>query len=92
MVAEKGKSGIFRSLVQHGRTYLKLLFDPQTPWHVKALMLAAAAYVISPVDLIPDWILGFGILDDLTVGTLLAGIALRLLDRDLKRKSDKTRL
>ena len=37
------------------------------------------AYIISPVDLIPDWILGFGQLDD--IGIL--GLSLYFLEKDL---------
>jgi uncharacterized membrane protein YkvA (DUF1232 family) len=29
--------------------------------------LVAGAYVISPIDLVPDFLLGFGQMDDLTV-------------------------
>ena len=43
-------------------------------WSLRRLLaiLAAAAYVISPVDLVPDFIPGFGWLDDLfVVGVLI---------------------
>jgi hypothetical protein len=30
--------------------------DPRTPWYAKAVALAVAAYAISPIDLIPDFI------------------------------------
>jgi uncharacterized membrane protein YkvA (DUF1232 family) len=39
--------------------------DPATPWYVKALALAVAAYAFSPIDLIPDFIPVLGYLDDL---------------------------
>ncbi|WP_408611834.1 YkvA family protein [Falsiroseomonas oryzae] len=38
---------------------------PGTPWHAKALALAVAAYALSPIDLIPDFIPVLGYLDDL---------------------------
>lgn len=41
--------------------------DPQTPARVKAVLLAALAYFIIPIDLIPDFILGFGFGDDASV-------------------------
>ncbi|MGQ0588519.1 MAG: YkvA family protein [Sphingosinicella sp.] len=38
--------------------------DPRTPWHARALGLLVAAYALSPIDLIPDFIPVFGLLDD----------------------------
>lgn len=42
-------------------------FDDDTPMRVKGVLLAALAYFILPVDVIPDFILGLGFTDDLTV-------------------------
>ncbi len=45
-----------------------------TPWAVRLLALAVAAYALSPIDLIPDFIPVLGYLDDLLllpVGLLL---------------------
>jgi uncharacterized membrane protein YkvA (DUF1232 family) len=39
--------------------------DPNTPWYVKVLATAVAAYAFSPIDLIPDFIPVIGYLDDL---------------------------
>ncbi len=48
--------------------------DPRVPWYAKALAIAVAAYVLSPIDLIPDFIPVLGYLDDLII--VPAGIAL----------------
>ncbi len=42
-------------------------FDPATPFRTKAMLLAALAYFIMPIDVVPDFILGFGFTDDMTV-------------------------
>ena len=39
--------------------------DPRVPWYAKALAVAVAAYALSPIDLIPDFIPVLGYLDDL---------------------------
>jgi len=41
--------------------------DPATPLRAKAVLYGALAYFILPVDLIPDWIAGFGFTDDAAV-------------------------
>ena len=41
--------------------------DPRVPWYAKAVALAVAAYALSPIDLIPDFIPVLGHLDELIV-------------------------
>ena len=41
--------------------------DPRVPWYAKALAIAVAAYALSPIDLIPDFIPVIGYLDDLVI-------------------------
>jgi uncharacterized membrane protein YkvA (DUF1232 family) len=48
--------------------------DPRVPWYAKALAGAVAAYALSPIDLIPDFIPVLGYLDDLVI--VPAGILL----------------
>lgn len=49
--------------------------DPRLPWRVRLVALAVAAYALSPIDLIPDFVPVLGLLDDLLL-LLLLGIAL----------------
>lgn len=41
--------------------------DPRVPWYAKALAIAVAAYALSPIDLIPDFIPVIGYLDELFI-------------------------
>jgi len=41
--------------------------DPRTPWYAKALAACVAAYALSPIDLIPDFIPVLGYLDDAVI-------------------------
>ena len=41
--------------------------DPRTPLQAKAILMGALAYFVLPVDVIPDFIAGFGFTDDATV-------------------------
>jgi uncharacterized membrane protein YkvA (DUF1232 family) len=58
-----------------------MLFRRDTPWTVKAILLAAILYLLSPFDLLPDWILGLGLIDDLAIVSLLVGWAIYLVNR-----------
>ena len=49
-------------------------FDPETPDRVRAMLLAALAYFVLPIDSIPDFLLGIGFSDDAAI--LLATITL----------------
>ena len=53
--------------------------DPATPWHVRLLALAVAAYALSPIDLIPDFIPVIGYLDDLLIVPVGILLVVRLL-------------
>ena len=46
--------------------------DPRVPWYAKMAAGAVAAYALSPIDIIPDFIPVFGYLDDLIIVPLLA--------------------
>jgi uncharacterized membrane protein YkvA (DUF1232 family) len=50
--------------------------DQRTPWYARLLAVVVAAYALSPVDLIPDFVPVLGYLDDLIL--IPAGIALTL--------------
>lgn len=57
--------------------------DPRVPWYAKALALATAAYALSPIDLIPDFIPVVGYLDDLVILPLAILATLRLIPAPL---------
>ncbi|MFT5449463.1 MAG: uncharacterized membrane protein YkvA (DUF1232 family) [Gammaproteobacteria bacterium] len=53
--------------------------DPFTPMPVRLLAIAVAAYALSPIDLIPDFIPVLGYLDDLLIVPLGLMLVIRLL-------------
>lgn len=53
--------------------------DPRVPWPAKALAGLVAAYALSPIDLIPDFIPILGYLDDLLIVPFGIWMALRLI-------------
>jgi membrane protein DedA with SNARE-associated domain/uncharacterized membrane protein YkvA (DUF1232 family) len=57
--------------------------DPRVPWYAKGLALLIAAYAVSPVDLIPDFIPVLGHLDDVILIPLGIWLLLRLLPAEV---------
>jgi uncharacterized membrane protein YkvA (DUF1232 family) len=57
--------------------------DPRVPWYAKAVAAAVAAYALSPIDLIPDFIPVVGYLDDLIIVPLGILLAVKLIPPDL---------
>jgi membrane protein DedA with SNARE-associated domain/uncharacterized membrane protein YkvA (DUF1232 family) len=53
--------------------------DPRVPWYAKAAALLVAAYAVSPIDLIPDFIPVLGHLDDMILVPLGVLLAARLI-------------
>jgi uncharacterized membrane protein YkvA (DUF1232 family) len=57
--------------------------DPRVPWYAKALAGAVAAYALSPIDLIPDFVPVLGYLDDLLIVPAGIWLATRLIPLSL---------
>jgi len=53
--------------------------DPRVPWYAKGVALAVAAYALSPIDLIPDFIPVLGYLDDLIIVPLGILLVIKLI-------------
>lgn len=43
------------------------MLDPQTPRAPRLTLIGAMAYFVMPVDMVPDFLLGFGFADDASV-------------------------
>jgi uncharacterized membrane protein YkvA (DUF1232 family) len=69
-----GSMRLVPELIASVRLAWRLLRDPRTPIYAKLVLLAGAAYVVSPVDAVSDLIPGFGQLDDVAIA--LAAIRL----------------
>jgi uncharacterized membrane protein YkvA (DUF1232 family) len=64
---------------QDAMTLWFALRNPATPWYAKALAILVVAYILSPIDLIPDFIPVLGILDDIILVPVLIWATLRAL-------------
>ncbi len=74
----------FRTIVhflQNARAYLAIFLCRDTPLYIKGVIGAAVLYLFSPYDLVPDWLIGFGIIDDIAIVSLLVSFAVKLVNR-----------
>ena len=58
--------------------------DPRTPWPVRLLAVGVAAYALSPIDLIPDFIPVLGYLDDVILVPLGIALVMRFVPEIVK--------
>lgn len=56
---------------------------PKTPWYAKVFAVLVVGYVFSPIDPIPDFIPGVGLLDEMVVVPIGVLIAAKMIPRDV---------
>lgn len=61
--------------------------DPATPRAVSLLALAAGLYAVSPIDLVPDLLIGLGWLDDLIVVPTALAVVTRLVPASVMQRA-----
>jgi uncharacterized membrane protein YkvA (DUF1232 family) len=71
---EREQLGWFREFLRSFELAWQLLWDNRVPLSTKLVPLLAVLYIVSPIDIIPDYLLGIGQVDDL----LLAVIGMRM--------------
>ncbi len=72
-----------KELKRHTLTVYCVARDSRTPWFVRLLALLVAAYALSPIDLIPDFIPVLGYLDDLILIPLGLALVVRLTPKEI---------
>lgn len=90
MPQDTQKTGMFNKLKEHVKKLKRdivpvyyALHDKRTPLIAKLLAALTVVYVLSPLDLIPDFIPVLGLLDDLILMPLLIRATLKLIPPDL---------
>jgi uncharacterized membrane protein YkvA (DUF1232 family) len=76
-----------RTLARNLKTEILALWlaarDPRVPWYAKLVAGMVAAYALSPVDLIPDFVPVLGYVDDLIIVPLGILLAVKLIPASL---------
>ena len=83
---EKKKIILLERFKREIKFYQAVLKDSRTPKLTKFFLGLAIAYVLNPIDLIPDFIPILGYLDDLIVVPILILIAVKLIPKELSKE------
>ena len=69
----ENKRTTFKNVVRHVSVFIRIMKDynggyyPNLPWRSLLSIVGAVLYFINPLDIIPDFIPGIGLLDDVTL-------------------------
>ena len=77
-------AGMVLRLPTYARVVWGLMRDPRVPVPLKGLLVGALAYLISPLDIVPDAIPVIGQADDLTVLLLVLDLFIRNAPDDVR--------
>jgi uncharacterized membrane protein YkvA (DUF1232 family) len=72
---------LLQTLPKLVRTIRELVTDPGLPRTAKIALAAALAYLLSPIDLIPDFLPVAGMLDDVLLAAIIIDGLLNHVDR-----------
>ncbi|KXA07718.1 YkvA family protein [Finegoldia magna] len=64
-------------------------FNEQTPLFSKIILALSVLYVVSPVDFVPDFVAGLGILDDLILAPSLMMFAKKFIPEEIIDTSEQ---
>lgn len=75
-----------------GQTYALYLAyrHPRTPWYAKVFAALIVGYVFSPIDPIPDFIPGVGLLDEMVVVPIGVLIAAKMIPREVMQECQES--
>lgn len=60
---------------------IRLIKDPRIDRGLKLQLIAVTAYVISPIDIVPDFLLPFGLIDDTVALAFVLGRIVKMMDQ-----------
>jgi len=63
--------------------------DPRMPLQVKILALLIVAYIISPIDIIPDFIPVLGLLDEVILVPIMLAFTVSLIPNEIRHEYEQ---
>jgi uncharacterized membrane protein YkvA (DUF1232 family) len=61
--------------------------DKRTPWYAKAMVGLVLAYIVSPIDIIPDFIPVIGLLDEVILVPIVLAIIFKLIPVNVRQEA-----
>lgn len=74
---------LFATTKRQGRLIWRLMQDSRVPFVIKVIPIVGFLYAISPIDLLPDIALPFGLLDDIVVVIITLTLFVTLVPREI---------
>lgn len=59
------------------------MHDERTPWLARALLVLLVAYILSPIDVIPDVVPVLGLLDELILANVVLYLGYRIIPQEV---------
>jgi uncharacterized membrane protein YkvA (DUF1232 family) len=81
-------SALWTLVRRDGRVFWYALQHPDAPRWLKPAAIGLVVYAISPIDLIPDFIVGLGIVDDVVLIPLAVHLMLKRLPPHVLRAAE----
>jgi len=82
------RASLLAQIIRNARLVWRLLRDPRVPSWAKMIIPAAILYVLSPIDFMPDLLVGLGQLDDLAIIVLAILLFLQLVPASILREHE----
>lgn len=79
----QGLKAKLRRFLDEFRIIRRVLIHPRVPWHAKAISGCAILYVVSPIQIIPNFIPVIGQMDDVLVVILALKYCRRVVPRSI---------
>jgi len=80
---DRNSPGFWMNLLNSFRIAWRLLWDGRVPWSTKIIPVIVVLYILSPIDIIPDFIPGLGQVDDIALFLLGVQAFIAMSPKDL---------
>ena len=81
--SDRNSPGFWMNFFNSFRIAWRLLWDRRVPWSTKIIPLLVVLYILSPIDILPDFIPVIGQLDDVALFVIGVQMFIAMSPRDL---------
>ena len=81
--SDRNSPGFWLNLFNSFRVAWQLMWDGRVPFSTKLVPILTVLYILSPIDLVPDVVLGLGQLDDVAIFLLGTKLFIAMSPKDI---------